>query len=155
VSQQTPESWPGPLLEDEIKFYDQYGVLPSTRGGMVYSDGYFYMQDGYEMFIVMSPLRHKRLKQLIHYIDDGPTYLSGAYREILPAGNPFPTSIVWWESASKINKIVETIITRNANKMPSSVVWQLYDVGSVVETVTDSISYQNNIFEISRTRTIS
>jgi hypothetical protein len=34
-------------------------------------------------------------------------------------------------------------------------VWQLYDVGSVVETVTDSISYQNNIFEISRTRTIS
>lgn len=128
--------------------------MPFCEGGTLFSDGYFYFKDISETYIPLSPSRHARLKQLIHYIDDGPTYLSGAYREILPAGNVFPTQIVWWESSGKVNKIVETIITRNTNKMPSSIVWNLYESGSVVETITDNILYQNNIFEINRTRTI-
>jgi hypothetical protein len=154
VVTRTPQDFAGPAYEEEIIFYDQYGALPIENGTMVYSDGYFYLRDVEEIYVPISAEKHEKIKQLIHYIDDGPTYLSGTYREILPARDPFPTSVIWWESSGKVRKIVETIITRNANKMPSSIVWNLYDGGSVIETITDSIVYQNNIFEVSRVRII-
>jgi hypothetical protein len=155
VVTRTPQDFAGPAYEEEIIFYDQYGALPIENGTMVYSDGYFYLRDVEEIYVPLSSDKHEKIKQLIHYIDDGPTYLSGTYREILPVSDPFPTSVVWWESSGKIRKIVETIITRNANKMPLSIVWNLYENGSVIETITDSIVYQHNIFEVSRERTIS
>jgi hypothetical protein len=46
----TPQDFGGPLYEDEIRFYDQYGVLPFDRGGLLYSDGYFYAYDEYGIF---------------------------------------------------------------------------------------------------------
>lgn len=154
----TPQEFPGPLLEDQINFYDQYGTMPSEKGSVLYSDGYFYFKDGYETFIPQTPEKHKRLRQLIHFIDDGPAggFLSGAYREILPLGNPFPTQVIWWTSSAKIIKIIQTTIVRNANKTPSSIEWVLYDSDgiSVLETVTDNISYSSGIFESNRTRTI-
>lgn len=154
----TPQEFPGPALEDQIIFYDQYGALPVDNGSLIYSDGYFYLRDGYEIYVPQSPKKHRRLRQLIHFIDDGPSsgFLSGAYREILPAGDPFPTQVVWWESSGKVKKIVETNITRLSNKQPSVIEWKMYDEdgSTVLETVTDSIVYQNNIFELSRTRTI-
>ena len=155
----TPQDFAGPAYEEEIIFYDQYGALPIYDGTLVYSDGYFYLRDAEEIYIPLSPNKHKRLKQLIHFIDEGPASvgLSGAYREILPAGNPFPTQIVWWENSGKIKKIVETNVTRNSNKQPLSVEWKMYDDDgiTVVETVTDSIEYMNNIYEINRTRVIT
>jgi len=46
----TPSDFVGPLLEDEIQFYDQYGAMPFGEGGMLYSDGYFYAEDQYGVF---------------------------------------------------------------------------------------------------------
>ena len=105
----------------------------------------------------ISEATHQALRQLIHFIDDGPTcgFTTGAFKEILPAGNPFPTSYVWYESAAKVKKIVELTVTRNANKTPATEQWQMYDTDgiTVLCTVTDAISY-TAVFETSRTRTI-
>lgn len=101
---------------------------------------------------------HKTLRQLIHFIDGGPAegFVSGAYKEIIPSGSPFPTSIIWYESSNKLKKIVEKTIVYNANKTPSTITWKVYDTdgSTVLATVSDSISY-SGIFETSRKRTIS
>lgn len=103
---------------------------------------------------------HKILRQLIHLADGvgGPYegFASGAFRQILPPSDPFPTSITWWESDSQLQKIVEKTITRNSNKTPSTIEWKVYDTdgSTVLATVTDSISY-DGIFELDRTRTVS
>ena len=100
---------------------------------------------------------HKSLRQLIHFIDDGPAegFATGAYRETLPSNNPFPTSFIWWESAAKIKKILEKTYTYNANKTVNQIDWKMYDTDgtTVLVTVTDTITYLG-IFEVSRTRSI-
>lgn len=98
---------------------------------------------------------HKVLRQLIHFIDEGPAegFTSGAYREM--TGTVFPTAIVWWESSSKLKKIVEQGITWSG-ATPTQVQWKMYaaDGTTVLATVTDAISYSGP-FETSRTRTIA
>lgn len=104
--------------------------------------------------------QHKTLRQLIHFIDEGPAcgFASGAYKEV--TGMPFPTSIVWWESSSKTKKIVEKIITRSGggatNMKPTPIVWKMYDTdgSTVLCTVSDAITY-SGVTETSRTRTIT
>lgn len=98
---------------------------------------------------------HKILRQLIHFIDNGPAegFTSGAYRET--TGTVFPTQILWWESSSKLKKIVEKNITwTGAN--PTTIEWKIYDTdgSTVLATVSDAISY-SGVFETSRTRTIT
>jgi hypothetical protein len=99
---------------------------------------------------------HSALKQLIHFIDDGPTdgWTSGAYKETLPSGNPFPTQEIWWTSSAKTHKIVSLDVTLNSSKRPTSEVWKIYaaDGSTVLITLTDSISY-TGAFETTRTRT--
>ena len=105
---------------------------------------------------------HKILRQLIHFIDDGPAegFTSGAYKETLPSADPFPTSVIWWESSSKLKKIVEKTITRSGGGAtvvtPTPIVWKVYDTdgSTVLATVSDAISY-SAVFETSRTRTIT
>lgn len=89
------------------------------------------------------------------FLDDG--IADVGYREILPAGSPFPTSITWWETEAKQQKIAEQTITRNAFQMPTQVVTNLYgsDGVTVYRTVTDVIGYANNVFENTRTRSVS
>jgi hypothetical protein len=104
-------------------------------------------------------VRHKALRHLIHFIDSGPCdgFLSGAYLEQLPTADPFPTSATWYESSSKLKMIVEFTVTYNANKTPNVETWKMYDTDgiTVLVTVTDTISYSSNVFETSRTRTIT
>jgi len=100
--------------------------------------------------------QHKSLRQLIHFINEGPAdgFASGAYKEILPAANPFPTSIIWYTDNIKTNKIVEKTIVYNTNKTPNSITWKMYDINNIlIATIIDSITY-NGVFELSRTRTI-
>lgn len=101
--------------------------------------------------------QHKSLRHLIHFINEGPAdgFATGAYKEILPASDPFPTSIIWWESAAKLEKIVEKTYIYNANKTPAIIQWKMYDTDgiSIVATVTDNINYAG-IFELSRNRSI-
>lgn len=100
---------------------------------------------------------HKALRQLIHFISEGPAegFVSGAYREQLPSADPFPTSIIWWESSSKLKKIMERTITWTGVN-PTTDEWKMYDVDGTTNlvTVSDAISY-SGVFETTRTRTIT
>ncbi len=103
---------------------------------------------------------HKTLRQLIHLADGvgGPMdgFASGAFREILPSADPFPTSVTWYDDATKVKKLVEKIITRNVNQTPATIVWKVYDTdgSTVLNTATDTIAY-SGIFETDRTRTFT
>jgi hypothetical protein len=101
---------------------------------------------------------HAALRQLIHLADKGPMegWATGAYRETLPAGNAFPTSIIWWTSAGKTAKIVAKLVTYNSNKTPATIQWSAYasDGTTVVAQVTDTIAY-SGVFETSRTRAVT
>lgn len=105
---------------------------------------------------------HRTLRQLIHFIDNGPAegFASGAYKETLPSANPFPTTVTWWESSSKSKRIVEKTITRSgggaSNVAPTPIVWDIYDTDGTTKlaTVSDAVTY-SGVFETSRTRTIT
>jgi len=98
---------------------------------------------------------HKALRQLIHFIEDGPAdgFASGAYRET--TGTVFPTAIIWWESSSKLQKIVERTITWAGVNVTTDE-WKIYDTDgtTLLVTVSDAISY-SGVFETNRTRTIT
>jgi len=103
----------------------------------------------------LTPDGHKILRQLIHFIEDGPAegFASGAYRET--TGTVFPTAVVWYETSGKTKKIVERLITwTGAN--PTTDQWKVYDSDgtTVLWIVTDTISYSSP-FETSRTRAIA
>ena len=72
----------------------------------------------------------------------------------------FPTSVIWWETAAKLKKVVEKTITRSGggatNVAPTPIVWEVYDTdgATVLATVSDAITY-SGVTEVSRTRTIS
>lgn len=104
----------------------------------------------------LTPTQHQILRQLIHFINDGPAggFASGAYKETTPTG-PFPTSEIWWESSAKLKKIVSLDTTWTGVKITQEV-WKVYDTDgvTVLQTITDAISY-SGVFESSRTRTIA
>lgn len=90
--------------------------------------------------------QHKVLRQLIHFIDNGPAegFASGAYRETLPANYPFPTSVIWYTASDKLHKIVEKTYTW-AGSFPTTVVWKMYSAADVLlATVTDTYDYSSN-----------
>ncbi len=109
----------------------------------------------------MTEAQHKALRQLIHFIDEGPTsgFASGAHKTVeYSPGTSFVSKTIWWTSSGQTNKIVEKTIARNANKTPATVTWQMYssDGTTVVETAVDTYAYTpGTVNNISITRTIS
>lgn len=106
----------------------------------------------------LTPSDHQTLRQLIHFIDEGPGdgFASDAFKVVL--GQPFPTSITWYVDNTQTLKIVEKLITRDSsNNNPLTITYNMYDVDgiTIVHTVTDTIAYTNNVFESTRTRSIS
>jgi hypothetical protein len=104
----------------------------------------------------ISAASHKILRQLIHFIDDGPAegFVSGAYREVTTPG-VFPDVITWWESSGKLKKIVDLTLTW-AGVNVTAEQWRVYDTdgSTVLATVTDTIAY-SGVFETYRTRAIA
>jgi hypothetical protein len=156
----TPDRFPGPLYEEGV-YFDSTSVA-TTPGEVRYDGTRFSFVDGAGEYDPrsgsgISEAQHRALRQLIHFIDNGPAegFVSGAYRETLPTANPFPTSIIWWESSGKTKKIVEKLITWTG-AFPTTIEWNIYDTdGSTkLATVSDSISYSGP-FETHRTRTIT
>jgi hypothetical protein len=98
---------------------------------------------------------HRTLRQLIHFIDNGPAngFVSGAYRENI--GGIFPTSITWYDDNTKVKKLVEKLLTYTG-AFPTTIQWKMYDTdgSTVLATVTDAITY-SGAFETDRTRTIA
>jgi len=82
--------------------------------------------------------------------------LSGAYRETLPAADPFPTLITWWTDNTKTKKLMTKLLTLGTNKLPTAIQWSVYgpDGTTVIAQITDSITY-SSVFETSRTRTVT
>src|SRR4029077_316252 len=101
--------------------------------------------------------QHARLRQAIHFLEEGPgsEFASGAYKEII--GQPFPSSTIWYVDNTKAAKIVEKLIVRDGNENPTSITWHIFDNDgiTIVNTIVDTIVYTNNVFESTRTRTIS
>ena len=100
---------------------------------------------------------HEKLRQLIHFITSGgpgDNFYPNAYREILPAGQPFPTSVCWYSDNTKSLKIVEKLIIGGI--FPNQITWNMYDIdgSTIIESLTDNIIYSGP-FEVSRTRTIN
>lgn len=156
----TPDRSPGPSLEEELQL-DDLGADPTVVGGITLNAGALKGKDSTGVFDLRSgsglgEAAHKTLRQLIHFIDDGPAggFASGAYKETAPTG-PFPTSEIWWESSSKLKKIVELTTTWAGVKIMTEV-WEVYDTdgSTVLTTVTDAIVY-SGVFETNRTRTIA
>lgn len=106
----------------------------------------------------LTTFQHQTLRQLIHFIDEGPAdgFASGAYKEVNPPGVILPTSIIWYEDNTLSKKIVEQSIVWSGI-VPSTITWMVYNIDgvTVAHTVSDSITYMNNIFEVTRTRTIT
>ena len=98
---------------------------------------------------------HPALRQLVHFIDNGPAegFLTGSYREV--TGDVFPTAIVWYDNNGESKKkIVEKLIAwTGAN--PTTITWKIYDdTETLLATVTDTITYSGP-FETSRLRAIA
>ena len=104
----------------------------------------------------ITPAEHEVIRQLIHFIGNGPAegFASGAYREVVTPG-AFPDGYIWWESSSKLKKIVEVTLTWVGARVTVEQ-WEIYDTdgSTVLATATDAISY-TGLNETSRTRTIA
>ena len=159
----TPDRTPGPAIEEELVLEDRTADgNPTDDGAIRYvSDDVVVKLSGGVVSLTsgsgLSKGTHDALRSLIHFISEGPAegFASGAYKETLPSADPFPTSIIWWESAAKTDKIVEKTITYTG-VFPTTIEWKMYDTdgSTVLATVTDSISYSGP-FETTRTRTIA
>jgi hypothetical protein len=103
--------------------------------------------------------QHKVLRQLIHLADEGGPYEgfpTGVYQETLPSSSPFPTSVIWWVSAAKTQKIVEEAITYNPNKTVATDTWKVFntDGTTLLAQIVDTIVY-SGVFELHRTRAVT
>jgi len=156
----TPDRFPGTREEDEGVILEPGAVVPTTNGEIRYvtGSGFRFFEEGGEVGLSGSGItdtQHQALRQLIHFIDNGPAngFASGAYRET--TGTTFPSAIIWWTSAAKTHKIVEKTMSYTG-AFATSIQWKVYDTdgSTVLGTVTDAISY-TGAFETSRTRTIA
>ncbi len=162
------------LLNQDIELVlSNIDLLQFTDCGIQYLEGYgfttgvtigYNQLDGYVQSLLqggggggLTPTQHQTLRQLIHFIDEGPGdgFASGAFKEVLPTGSPFPTSITWYLDVAKTKKLVEKFVTYNAQHFPTNIHWNMYDTDGVtiIHTVIDAITY-SSAFESTRTRTI-
>lgn len=155
----TPDYFPGDREEEGVLFIS--GTLsPSKNGEVRYVTGigFQFYEEGVIRTLGLSTGSHQSLRQLIHFIDDGPTagFPDGCYKETLPAGDPFPTLEIWWESAAKLKKIVQLEVTRSVGQLPITERWKMFDTdgASLVEQVTDVITYSGAI-ETARSRSLA
>jgi len=154
----TPDRFPGSLGEEEIVLEEQI-ENPSVEGAVRYVNGSFKAKDETGVFDLRSgegltEEQHKTIRQLIHFIDEGPAegFVTNAYLEV--TGTVFPTAIIWWESSAKLKKIASKEVTWTG-PFPATVTWKIYDTdgSTVLATVTDTLTYSGP-FEASRIRAI-
>lgn len=103
---------------------------------------------------MLTPAIHDALRQLIHYLDEGPGTgeNSGAHKVSTYSG-AFLTGVTWYRSAAAVSPIVSLAITYTG-AFPTEEVWTMYDTNgtTVLATLRDTITY-SGAFEATRTRT--
>ena len=156
-------TWSGPVPATIIwNIYDTFESLAATVVDTIKYSGLFEASRLRAITIVIpipatsfSEAQHAALRQLIHFIDQGPAeeFTSGAYKEV--TGGAFPTSIIWYDSNGVgKKKIVEKLITW-VGTIASTIVWKVYDPSeTLLATVTDTITYSGP-FESNRLRAIT
>jgi hypothetical protein len=152
ISTTHPYSWELTQTQNVDLYYpyrERLDLLDENAFRTITSNGVLNSVDGYGV----TEQEHAALRQLIHFIDDGPAegFITGAFKETI--GGAFPVQEIWWESASKLNRIVQIDITRNDKQQPVIIDWKMYYNGVQSSRIIDSIQY-NGIFETSRTRSI-
>lgn len=141
----------------------------TTKDGLVYvsrdSAGNMLLKDGNQSEVTLTTLaaagsgisaaQHKILRQVIHFIDNGPAegFASGAFRET--TGTVLPSAVIWYDDSGKTKKIVEKTIGYSG-AFPNSIVWKVYDTdgSTVLATITDTLTL-SGAFETSRSRAIA
>jgi hypothetical protein len=97
---------------------------------------------------------HQILRQLIHFIDDGPGqgFPSGTTKQVY--GKPFPSGVIWYTDATRTEKLLEKVIYPPLNR-PTAITWNLYATGGtlVAQMMTDHIVY-TGAFEAWRIRSL-
>jgi hypothetical protein len=125
-----------------------------TAGHITLTDCYGNaITDVSSQFSPVTSENHEAIRQLIHFIEDGPTTGDTIRRE--NTGTVFPTAIVWYHTVNTVEvKLVEKLITWTGVN-PTTIVWKLYDDSeTLLVTITDAISY-TGVFETGRTRVIT
>lgn len=140
-----------------IQYLEGYGFTTGVLVGYDQLDGYVKSLLG-QGGGGITPSEHETLRQLIHFVDNGPGdgFASGAVRTTSPAGSPFPTEVCWYLDGTLTTKLVDKLIVYNAHQVPTTITWNMYDYDGVtiIHTVIDTFTYVNNVFESSRNRSI-
>lgn len=101
--------------------------------------------------------QHKTLRQLIHFIDDGPGdgFVLSPFKEV--TGFPFETQVTWWETALKVRRIYQSEITRSDGWLPVTQSYKVFalDGITVAARATDVITYVSGCFETFRSRSFA
>jgi len=102
----------------------------------------------------LTPTTHETLRQLIHFLDDGPGagFLPGAVK-ITGYSGALVTSEVWYEDGTLTTRYVDLAVAYSG-ALPSVEVWRIYasDGVTITATLTDVIAYAGAL-ETQRTRT--
>jgi hypothetical protein len=156
----TRDRAPGVLDEEGIDLEDASDA--AAEGQMRYTGSRFSLYDSAGEYDPrsggggISAAQHNAIRQLIHFIDNGPAdgFTSGAYSESTYSG-ALPTSEIWYDDDTKANKIVE-LSTTYSGVFPATETWKLYDTDgtTVLVTAVDTI-VNSGAFEANRTRTWS
>jgi len=159
----TPDYFPGEREEESLLLISG-SESPAKNGEITYvsGSGFQFYEEGVVRTLSSSSgisfNDHQTLRQLIHFIDDGPAFgfTNGCYKETLPTADPFPTLEIWWESPAKLKKIVQLEVTRSMGTFPTEETWKMFgsDGISVIERVTDTITY-SGAFELFRSRSLA
>lgn len=98
---------------------------------------------------------HKTLRQLIHFINEGPGdgFYSNPFREIV--GGLFPSRVTWWSDSGKTIRLFQTEVTRSGI-YPVTQSYKMYASNGVtlLAVATDVIAY-NGAFEVARSRSFA
>jgi hypothetical protein len=158
----TPDRRPGQQIEDDAIAFDDRISDTGVVGTLYRKGDDFFAHDSVGAFNLrtggsgITASQHKALRDLIHFVSEGPAdgFTSGAYLEVLPSADPFPTSEIWWTDSGKTDKIVELTTTYNGNKTIATEVWKMYDTdgSTVLVTLTDTYAY-SGVFVTTVTRT--
>jgi hypothetical protein len=149
----TPDRFPGERQEEGIQFDTTDAAAPAVEGELKYVQGigFQYLEDGIVRNLTgsFSPSQHFNLDTLVHDAEVRTSYDSVTY-----TGNKITNYTVWTDNTTT-DKIREYQVSYIGNKISQIVTKQYNAAQSIVEQITEVISYTGNkVTSISRTKDI-